>query len=196
MSSSRRRRSGVRAGCLPAGAPGGSRGCIDRGGRRHRATINRSAGVRQRTEAGRVRRERPARGRRANAKMTPCIRKSLPFAPTLRRSTSMRSSMRPTPASWAEAASTARSIARPDPNCSPNAGALAAARPAMPRSRAAIACRPVTSSTRSGRCGMAAAPASRNCWPRAIGARSSSPSATGSRRSRFRRSAAVRTVIR
>ena len=39
---------------------------------------------------------------------------------------------------WAAAASMARSIARPDLNCSPNAARSAAARPAGRRSRAAI----------------------------------------------------------
>ena len=53
----------------------------------------------------------------------------------------------------------------------------AAARPAPPKSLAAIGCRPSTSSTPSVRCGTAAARARKNCWRPAIAPRSIWPPA-------------------
>ena len=67
----------------------------------------------------------------------PGSKSALPTSPRLR---SMPSSMRQTVRCSAAAASTARSIAPRDRNCSPNAGRSAAAKPAAQRSRAAIGC--------------------------------------------------------
>ena len=64
------------------------------------------------------------------------------------------------------------------PNCSMNAGHLAAATPARPRSPAATGCRRDMSSMPSVRCGTAAATAKRTCWRPAIAMLSISPPRT------------------
>ena len=78
------------------------------------------------------------------------------------------SSMRPIHRCWAAVASMARSTAPPGRNSSPNAERWAAAKPVLPKSHSDIGCRHDTSSTRSGRYGMAATAGKSSCWRPAI----------------------------
>ena len=77
-----------------------------------------------------------------------------------------------------------------------SAAASAAAPPAPPRSPPATGCRRATSSTRSGRCGTAAAATRMRCSPRATAPRWRSPASTNWRRSHSRRFPPASTAFR